>query len=350
MNWRAGATGATPAPNGSAHGPPASTLARARTWSPCRGNAGAGNRGSYSSITRLSEMADQGEAWPLADGRGNVLGNFVIERLEERHSSLIDTGQARVVGFTIELSRVTDRRRKPILHPAPRGVEGDARRAGPDPALRPAPDRPAPDRAARRGRRPAGDRGFQFGREAGPAPEGARLTVQLGWDRGTGVAVGLVNKGSFLVDEVGWQGPPDVVTIRAHSADFADTFRKRRTRTWKDKTLGAMLQEVAGAHGLTAKVHGDLAGKQVTAAEQHNKSDMEFLRDLGRRYDAIATVKDGKLLFAPIDADTTASGQQLPSLTLTRSKGDRYRYERAARDRPARRPIGTIWPKPSASG
>ena len=163
-------------------------------------------------------------------------------------------------------------------------------------------------------------------------PEGARLTVQLGWDRGTGVAVGLVNKGSFLVDEVGWQGPPDVVTIRARSADFADTFRKRRTRTWKDKTLGAMLQEVAGAHGLTAKVHGDLAGKQVTAAEQHNKSDMEFLRDLGRRYDAIATVKDGKLLFAPIDADTTASGQQLPSLTLTRSKGDRYRYERAARD------------------
>lgn len=163
-------------------------------------------------------------------------------------------------------------------------------------------------------------------------PEGARLTVQLGWDRGSGVAVGLVDKGSFLVDQVGWDGPPDQVTIRARSADFADTFRKRRTRTWKDQTLGAILQEVAGAHGLTAKVHGDLAGKQVTAAEQHNKSDMEFLRDLGRRYDAVATVKDGKLLFAPIDAATTATGAPLPSLTLTRSKGDRYRYERAARD------------------
>ncbi|MFM2278997.1 MAG: hypothetical protein RLZZ444_1228 [Pseudomonadota bacterium] len=62
--------------------------------------------GSYSAIERLAEMADQGEAWPLADGRGNVLGNFTIERIEERHSSLIDTGQARVVGFTIELARV----------------------------------------------------------------------------------------------------------------------------------------------------------------------------------------------------------------------------------------------------
>jgi len=63
--------------------------------------------GSYSAITTLASMADAGEAYPLANGAGTILGNFTIDSLDEKHSALIDAGLPRVIGFTIELSRVS---------------------------------------------------------------------------------------------------------------------------------------------------------------------------------------------------------------------------------------------------
>lgn len=164
-------------------------------------------------------------------------------------------------------------------------------------------------------------------------PEGARLSVALGWARGSGVEAGLVDKGQFTVDELTWSGPPDTITIRGRSADLKDTFRTRKSRSWKDTTLGDIVTKVAGEHGLQPRCHPDLADKPVTLAEQANKSDMQFLRDLGRRYDSTASPKAGCLIFAPVDATTTATGKPLPSLTITRQSGDSVSYRRAARER-----------------
>lgn len=163
-------------------------------------------------------------------------------------------------------------------------------------------------------------------------PEGAVLTVSLGWARGTGVAVGLVPKGTFKVDDVTWEGPPDRITISAHSADFVGSFRTRKNKTYHGKTLGQIVAEVAAANGLAAKCHADLAATVVTSAEQAHKSDMQFLRDLGRRYDAMATIKGGSLIFAPKDAATTVNGQPVPTLTIARKDGDRASYKRSARE------------------
>lgn len=162
--------------------------------------------------------------------------------------------------------------------------------------------------------------------------EGAVLTVWLGWERGTGVAVGLVPKGTFKVDDVTWEGPPDRICISAHSADFVGGFRKRKNKGWHGKTLGAIVAEMAAQNGLTAKCHADLADTVVASAEQANKSDMQFLRDLGRRYDAVATIKGGSLIFAPKNAATTVNGQTIPTLTITRKDGDRGSYKRSARE------------------
>ena len=64
-----------------------------------------GLAGKYSSIERLAAMANTGEAHQLADGRGNILGRFTIEGLDETHRELIDNGQARVIDFTLTLKR-----------------------------------------------------------------------------------------------------------------------------------------------------------------------------------------------------------------------------------------------------
>lgn len=166
-----------------------------------------------------------------------------------------------------------------------------------------------------------------------PPPQGSILRVSLGWLRGTGVTPGLVDKGSFIVDELSWEGPPDRVCVRARSADFKDTFRTRTNQVWKDTTLGAIVSGIAGRQDLTARCHPDLASQAVTAAEQGNKSDMQFLRDLARRFDASSTVKAGSLIFAPIGATTTATGAVLPAGRINRSDCSRYSWKRCARDK-----------------
>lgn len=62
--------------------------------------------GSYSAMETLAEMAETGEAHPLMNGRGEVLGIFTIDRIGERKSNLVDDGSSRWNDFTIELTRV----------------------------------------------------------------------------------------------------------------------------------------------------------------------------------------------------------------------------------------------------
>lgn len=169
------------------------------------------------------------------------------------------------------------------------------------------------------------------GKLAVPEP-GKVITLALGWKSGADVATGLVDKGRFTVDEADASGPPDVIEIRARSADLNGDYRRRRTQIWKDTTVGAILSTIAGRNGITAQVHPDLAGKAVGAIDQHGKSDMLFVKDLGSRYDAVATWKDRKLIFMPMGSATTASGKALGTVTITKREGWSWRMTRAQRD------------------
>nr|WP_229000438.1 contractile injection system protein, VgrG/Pvc8 family [Xanthomonas vesicatoria] len=108
--------------------------------------------------------------------------------------------------------------------------------------------------------------------------------------------------------------------------------RTRRERSWHNTTLGAVLNTLPGEHGLTPRVAEALARTKLPHLDQANESDMNLLTGLGQRFDAVATVKAGALLFAPIGAGTTVSGRPLPTVTLTRRDGDQHRYSVADRD------------------
>lgn len=167
--------------------------------------------------------------------------------------------------------------------------------------------------------------------------EGVTLTLALGWASGDnatpGIVTGLIDKGTFKVDEVEHSGSPDILTIRARAVDFTAAARRRNLKTYTDTTLGAVVTQLAGNAGLTARVAPDLAGIAITVLDQGRLSDMALLRNLGRRYDAVATVKAGKLLFNPIGKGTTATGRPIPAATITRGMGDSHAYKRAARDK-----------------
>lgn len=162
-------------------------------------------------------------------------------------------------------------------------------------------------------------------------PAGAVLHVWLGWGSGPDVQHGLVDKGGFKVDEAEWSGPPDMISIKARSANFASSFRSRRERTHRDTTLGAVLNTLAGDNGLTARVAPSLASIAVPVLAQDQRSDMAMIQELARRHDAVAQVRNGILLFQPIGSGQSASGRPLPPTTLTKVGAESYSYKRAER-------------------
>ncbi len=157
-------------------------------------------------------------------------------------------------------------------------------------------------------------------------PHRAEIRLWLGWSD-----TGLVYKGTYAVDETEHSGAPDTLTIRAHSADLREQIKAKRERSWHQTTIGAVVQAIAGEHGLGNVIGEKLAGIPVPHIDQANESDMHLLSRLAAQHDAIAQVKDGKLFFTPIGQGTTAKGTALPHVTLNRADGDSHRFLQADR-------------------
>ncbi|MFC3338159.1 contractile injection system protein, VgrG/Pvc8 family [Paracandidimonas soli] len=158
-------------------------------------------------------------------------------------------------------------------------------------------------------------------------PRGAVIRLAMGWS-----TTGLVDKGSFTVDETGHRGAPDMVSLRARSADMTGPLRTRTERSFHGKTIRQVVNEVALAHGLTAVVGQEFANKVIKHIDQTNESDAAFLKRVGKRYDAVATIKDGKLLFMPVRGAKTASGQDMPVWEVLRRDGDQHEFLTTGRD------------------
>jgi phage protein D len=153
------------------------------------------------------------------------------------------------------------------------------------------------------------------------------LRLSLGWSD-----TGVVDKGSFTVNEIEHAGSPDTLTIQARSASMTKELGERREASWHGETLGSIVRKIAGRHDLKPAIGDALAKILIAHIDQTHESDMSFLTRLSKRYDAVMNVKDSHLLFMPIGHGTSASGKTLASLELTRASGDYHRYHVSERE------------------
>lgn len=65
-------------------------------------------RGGTGQVDDLRELADKGEPQMMIDGKGQVLGKWVIERVEEKQAVFAEGGVARKQEFTVQLRRYVD--------------------------------------------------------------------------------------------------------------------------------------------------------------------------------------------------------------------------------------------------
>ncbi|MEO1827672.1 MAG: phage late control D family protein [Pseudomonas sp.] len=158
-------------------------------------------------------------------------------------------------------------------------------------------------------------------------PRGAIINLWLGWSD-----TGLVNKGTYTVDETEHSGTPDVLTLRARSADLRAGFTRKRERSWHGVTLADVVRTIAQAYSLQPVIDLALGAVGLAHQDQANESDANLLTRLATEHDAIASVKAGRLLLLPVGASQTASGLALPHINLTRKDGDGHRWLTADRN------------------
>ena len=152
-------------------------------------------------------------------------------------------------------------------------------------------------------------------------PKSAEITIALGY-----IETGILDKGSYKITEVSWSGAPDTLHITAQSADTSDRFSEAKEKSWHKTSLTEIIESIAAANGYTPIIGKAYQDEKIDHIDQSNESDAAFLSRLAERYDAIATVKHGRLLFVSSGEATTASGQPLPTIRITRNSGDQYTF------------------------
>ncbi|MGL4578815.1 MAG: phage late control D family protein [Shewanella xiamenensis] len=158
-------------------------------------------------------------------------------------------------------------------------------------------------------------------------PKGASMQVRIGW-KGSA----LVDKGTYTIDELEHSGPPDSLTIRGKSADMRGTLQQSREQSYHQQNISSIIDVIAARHQLKAKISDKLKAEVIEHIDQANESDANFLTRLAEQFDAIATVKNGNLLFLQAGQSNTASGMALEGVEINRQSGDSHHFGVADRD------------------
>ncbi|MDM9282910.1 phage late control D family protein [Providencia rettgeri] len=158
-------------------------------------------------------------------------------------------------------------------------------------------------------------------------PRGVEVSIAIGW-----LGEPLIHKGIFTVDEISHSGAPDQVIITARSADFRQEFNVKREYSWHDIKVGKVVSAIAGRYNLTPAVSKQLIDIEIDHADQTNESDISFLSRMAEMLGAIATIKNGNLLFIIPNRGLTQSGTPIPEVIIKRDVGDKHSFRVADRD------------------
>jgi phage protein D len=172
-----------------------------------------------------------------------------------------------------------------------------------------------------------------FGRLAEPKA-GAEIRVWLGY------AFQLKYMGLFVADSVTVGGPPDQMTITGTASVNGETtsgktaLTDQKKRSWPSgTTISALVQKIAGEHGLKPAVSESLAKVALSHIDQIDESDINLLSRIARDHDAIAKPGNGRLIMAKRGESLTASGAPMPVLSITPKKISRWRYQNSTREK-----------------
>lgn len=154
-----------------------------------------------------------------------------------------------------------------------------------------------------------------------------KLFVQLGY-----LEDGLVPKGNFIVDTVGFSGPPAKLEITARGANFTKMLRVPKNRSWHESYLFDIVKAIAAEHNLIPQISPSLTDVFIEHEDQTNESDISFLTRVANDYDAVAKPSATHLMLVKKGEAKTAAGKHLPVANIAFTDVTRWSGEMPERD------------------
>ncbi|XXQ68958.1 contractile injection system protein, VgrG/Pvc8 family [Neisseriaceae bacterium B1] len=158
-------------------------------------------------------------------------------------------------------------------------------------------------------------------------PANSTITLAIGFAQ-----IGMIDKGEYILTECTAQGSPDTLQLTARAANIADTLAEQKDKSWHKTTLYQIVETIAKAHQYPYSIAQQYQNIPIAHIDQTQESDASFLTRLAEQHDAIATVKNGKLIFTPMGDSQSASGIEFPEVVITRASGDQHSFSYNAAD------------------
>lgn len=104
-----------------------------------------------------------------------------------------------------------------------------------------------------------------------------------------------LNCGLFLLDDLGFSGPPSVASIGGISTPINTDFNvTEKTKTWKKTTVKGILAEISKSAGISLYFEGE--NYPIEELEQSGQTDMNFAFDLCKKYNLAMKLYNKKLV------------------------------------------------------
>ncbi len=154
-------------------------------------------------------------------------------------------------------------------------------------------------------------------------PKGTRYVVSVGWS-----ADALGKTGVYTVQHTSLRGDPESgheMTVECRAADLADTAKTADSGHWDDKTLGEIVDDVAGKAGLKAVVDPELRSVMIPYRARIAQEAVDFLTDLADDFGGAVKVAGGSVVVTKRGSGRSASGKTLPTITISHDPA--YEFE-----------------------
>ena len=148
-------------------------------------------------------------------------------------------------------------------------------------------------------------------------PRGTNLEISLGYENQD-----LVLMGSYIVDNIDLSSPPSRMRIIAKASntkikDLTNKIRSPKSRSWHEYSLVGIVSKIAKEHKFISLIDEYFEKIYIAHIDQTNESDLSFLTNFARDYDAFIKFVAGKLIFAKKNKGATITGKELPKLELS---------------------------------
>ncbi|WP_311276180.1 contractile injection system protein, VgrG/Pvc8 family [Methylobacterium sp. WCS2018Hpa-22] len=141
-----------------------------------------------------------------------------------------------------------------------------------------------------------------------PAPKkGAKMQIWLGY-----AETGLVYMGNYEVESWTKSGRPRTLLVSAKAAGLTTEIKSPKSRSYHDKTVGEIVEQIAGKNGLTSIVHPTLKSFKIGHIDQSTESDINFLTRLAKRVGGNFKVADRRLIMNLAGSGSLPSGGAAP--------------------------------------